>query len=255
MLTAGLSAMELYDAEAVARLNELGRLARTRIQEAIAVAGVVASAIGAFYYLRIVYLMYFGEEGDGLDAGTHAAMLAPGSDLTGAGWGDDDEAKQHLFWGLGWGLQEGRHGPSFWHWGDQGTARCFVLAYPEDGDALVYFTNSANGLAIGPAILDLAFDDDHWSMRWLDYARYDDPVRLAEPRGEVGQRAGGRIDRHHRARRVIAGVQGPVGREGEAGQRRDRVTGTEGALLAGRSDRDGNPVVGAVLLEIGRAHV
>ena len=117
--------------------------------------------------------------GDGLDAGTHAAMLAPGSDLTGAGWGDDDEAKQHLFWGLGWGLQEGRHGPSFWHWGDQGTARCFVLAYPEDGDALVYFTNSANGLAIGPAILDLAFDDDHWSMRWLDYARYDDPVRLA----------------------------------------------------------------------------
>ncbi len=29
----------------------------------------IASAIGAFYYLRIVYLMYFGEEGDGLDAG------------------------------------------------------------------------------------------------------------------------------------------------------------------------------------------
>ena len=27
----------------------------------LAVAGVVASVIGAFYYLRIVYLMYFGE--------------------------------------------------------------------------------------------------------------------------------------------------------------------------------------------------
>ncbi len=35
----------------------------------LAVAGAVASAIGAYYYLRIVYLMYFGEEGDGLDAG------------------------------------------------------------------------------------------------------------------------------------------------------------------------------------------
>ena len=35
----------------------------------LAVAGVVASVIGAFYYLRIVYLMYFGEERDGLDAG------------------------------------------------------------------------------------------------------------------------------------------------------------------------------------------
>jgi NADH-quinone oxidoreductase subunit N len=35
----------------------------------LAVAGVVASVIGAFYYLRLVYLMYFGEERDGLDAG------------------------------------------------------------------------------------------------------------------------------------------------------------------------------------------
>ncbi|MBT8456382.1 MAG: NADH-quinone oxidoreductase subunit N, partial [Alphaproteobacteria bacterium] len=35
----------------------------------LAVLGVIASVIGAFYYLRIVYLMYFGEEGDGLDTG------------------------------------------------------------------------------------------------------------------------------------------------------------------------------------------
>ncbi len=34
----------------------------------LAIAGVVASVIGAFYYLRIVYFMYFGEEGDTLDA-------------------------------------------------------------------------------------------------------------------------------------------------------------------------------------------
>lgn len=33
----------------------------------LAVAGVVASVIGAFYYLRIVYFMYFGEEREGLD--------------------------------------------------------------------------------------------------------------------------------------------------------------------------------------------
>ncbi len=35
----------------------------------LAVAGVIASVIGAFYYLRIVYYMYFGEEREGLDAG------------------------------------------------------------------------------------------------------------------------------------------------------------------------------------------
>ncbi len=33
-------------------------------------AGAVASAIGAYYYLRIVFFMYFGEEGDDrLDGG------------------------------------------------------------------------------------------------------------------------------------------------------------------------------------------
>ena len=33
----------------------------------LAVAGAVASVIGAFYYLRIVFFMYFGEERDGLN--------------------------------------------------------------------------------------------------------------------------------------------------------------------------------------------
>ena len=33
----------------------------------VAVGGVIASVIGAFYYLRIVYFMYFGQEGEGLD--------------------------------------------------------------------------------------------------------------------------------------------------------------------------------------------
>ncbi|GAB5449097.1 NADH-quinone oxidoreductase subunit NuoN [Gymnodinialimonas sp.] len=31
----------------------------------LAVAGVIASVIGAFYYIRIIYLMYFGEAGEG----------------------------------------------------------------------------------------------------------------------------------------------------------------------------------------------
>ncbi len=35
----------------------------------LAVAGVVASAIGAFYYLRIVFYMYFGKEGAVLETG------------------------------------------------------------------------------------------------------------------------------------------------------------------------------------------
>ncbi|MBV1868251.1 MAG: NADH-quinone oxidoreductase subunit NuoN [Marinosulfonomonas sp.] len=33
----------------------------------LAVGGVIASVIGAFYYLRLVFFMYFGKEGDGID--------------------------------------------------------------------------------------------------------------------------------------------------------------------------------------------
>jgi NADH-quinone oxidoreductase subunit N len=33
----------------------------------LALAGVIASVIGAFYYLRLIYLMYFGEPTEGLD--------------------------------------------------------------------------------------------------------------------------------------------------------------------------------------------
>ncbi|PRY91249.1 NADH-quinone oxidoreductase subunit NuoN [Donghicola tyrosinivorans] len=42
----------------------------------LAVAGVVASVIGAFYYLRIVYFMYFGKDGEKLD--TPRGAILPG---------------------------------------------------------------------------------------------------------------------------------------------------------------------------------
>ncbi len=48
----------------------------------LAVAGVVASVIGAYYYLRIVYLMYFGEAAEPLDGrmpAVHWALLAVSS--------------------------------------------------------------------------------------------------------------------------------------------------------------------------------
>jgi len=163
-----------YDTLAAVPHDELGYPASRRKPE----GGNAAASLHttASDYARFVIAVL---DGEGLAPETHEALLTPGADLTGAGWGDDAEAKAHLFWGLGWGLQEGRRGRSFWHWGDQGTARCFVVAYPDRRDGLVYFTNSANGLAIGPALLDLAFDDDHWPLRWLDYGRYDDPARLA----------------------------------------------------------------------------
>ena len=45
--------------------------------------GVIASVIGAFYYLRIVFYMYFGEESEGLD-GSHVARALGHADGVGA---------------------------------------------------------------------------------------------------------------------------------------------------------------------------
>ena len=42
----------------------------------LALAGAVASVIGAFYYLRIVFYMYFGKDGEGIDARMGAVQWA-----------------------------------------------------------------------------------------------------------------------------------------------------------------------------------
>ena len=42
----------------------------------LAIAGVIASVIGAFYYIRIVYLMYFGEEIEKLDVSGSRRLTA-----------------------------------------------------------------------------------------------------------------------------------------------------------------------------------
>jgi glutamate-1-semialdehyde 2,1-aminomutase len=52
-MTAGLVAMQLYDEAAVERLNELGELARRRIQEAIVRTGIKACVTGAGSMFRV----------------------------------------------------------------------------------------------------------------------------------------------------------------------------------------------------------
>jgi hypothetical protein len=120
--------------------------------------------------------------GEGLSPETRAAMLTPQTDVLSSDWGDDDEPKRHLFWGLGVGLQQGSAGTAFWHWGDNLTMRCYVIAYPETGRGIVYFTNSENGLSIAPELVSLVVADELWALRWLEYPLYDQPRRLARIR-------------------------------------------------------------------------
>jgi hypothetical protein len=76
-------------------------------------------------------------------------------------------------------VQQSDRGRAIWHWGDNGDFRCFVIFYPDQGDGLVYFTNSNNGLAIAESLVGAAFEDTQWSLRYLDYQTWDSPRRAA----------------------------------------------------------------------------
>jgi len=83
------------------------------------------------------------------------------------------ELSKNIFWGLGWGIQKNGNEESLWHWGDNGSFKCFVVANPTRKSGVVLLTNSENGLAIAPAIVRDATGSEHLAFSWVKYDRYD----------------------------------------------------------------------------------
>jgi CubicO group peptidase (beta-lactamase class C family) len=52
------------------------------------------------------------------------------------------ELSKNIFWGLGWGVQKNGNEVSLWHWGDNGSFKCFVVANPARKSGVMLFTNS-----------------------------------------------------------------------------------------------------------------
>lgn len=86
-----------------------------------------------------------------------------------------DTAKMpQIAWGLGLGLEETPAARYCWHWGDQGDSKALFVANVHTQDAIVYFTNSANGLAIAPEMLDMVFGPaQHDILAWVKYGEFD----------------------------------------------------------------------------------
>jgi CubicO group peptidase (beta-lactamase class C family) len=83
-----------------------------------------------------------------------------------------EEGDNPIHWGYGIGIQFVGKRKLLWHWGDNRLFRCFVMAYPDTREGLVYFTNSENGLSILDDILQLYFPADYTLVKWLDYLDY-----------------------------------------------------------------------------------
>jgi len=82
-----------------------------------------------------------------------------------------------ISWGLGWGLQKTASSDYFWHWGDNGNVKAYVVASDKTKNGLVLFFNSANGLSIADEIAVQAGFGKQPALAWLDYEPYNSPSK------------------------------------------------------------------------------
>lgn len=143
-----------------------------RREEATAAASLYTTAGD---YARFVCAVLAGE---GLKPATAKEMLASVISM--------DEDKR-LGWSLGFGLQEDANGRAFWQWGDYGIFRNYIIAYPERKAAVVYLTNSFNGLSVCGDLVARSLGGRALGSAFLNYRPYNAPFyRLLMGAKEVG---------------------------------------------------------------------
>lgn len=134
-------------------------------------------------------------QGTGLKKETARLMLTPQIKLSESGTNNIGRAPEKLSatlsWGLGWGLQTTGDGISFWHWGDNGDSKAYVVVNEKQKLGVVIFANSANGLTIVPEIVSEAIGGEQPALVWLKYGTYKSPSKalfrsiLAKGAGEA----------------------------------------------------------------------
>lgn len=107
----------------------------------------------------------------GLRPGTVDQMLTRQARLPKKLFGEDT-LSPNLAWGLGFGLENTPTGDYFWHWGDNGSYKCYVTADRKRGNAVVYFTNSAKGLSVNQEITRRFLGGEHPAPAFLGYDSY-----------------------------------------------------------------------------------
>lgn len=64
-------------------------------------------------------------------------------------------------WGLGVGLENYNGRQLFWHWGDNGVFKAFMMGDPQTGNGVIAFTNAQNGHKMWRRIVAEVMGDDH----------------------------------------------------------------------------------------------
>lgn len=71
-------------------------------------------------------------------------------------------------WGLGWGIQKVEMEDSFWHWGDNGGFKSFILGSKSNKNAIIIFTNGSNGLILISEIIKKYMGVPQPALDWLE---------------------------------------------------------------------------------------
>jgi CubicO group peptidase (beta-lactamase class C family) len=78
------------------------------------------------------------------------------------------QVKEHVAWGLGWGLEGNGARQAFWHWGDNPGYKSFALALRDTRAGVVVMTNGDAGRPLCAWIVQQALGADHPALGWLD---------------------------------------------------------------------------------------
>lgn len=170
MTSSSLIWQERYKAIKIFNHNGLGKpTGQSSVMGANAAASLCTTADDYGRFIAAVL------KGTGLRSETARMMLTPQVKV-GAGTNSIDrpagEQSPWISWGLGWGLQHTSDGRSFWHWGDNGNNKAYVVAFEKQKMGVVVFTNSANGLSIIREIIDQAVGGFQPALDWLNYKSY-----------------------------------------------------------------------------------
>ncbi len=113
--------------------------------------------------------------GTGLKKQTFTAMFSPQvPEPTDKAIAAGSSSKS-ISWGLGVGLQQTPEGKAFWHWGDNDSFRCYLVAYPKEKMGVIYFTNSNNGLSIVSRLLQMTTGKEQPALALINYEQYTSP--------------------------------------------------------------------------------
>jgi CubicO group peptidase (beta-lactamase class C family) len=168
---------ESYETLKTFRHNSVGEVTgRNKPQQPNAAASLQTTAQDFGRFVSAIL------KGTGLKKETQKLMLTPQIKVSESGTNNTARAPEKLSptlsWGLGWGLQTTGDGVSFWHWGDNGDSKAYIVAFERQKLGVVIFANSGTGLSIAPEIVDIAVGGDQPALAWLKYESYKSPGRV-----------------------------------------------------------------------------